>query len=492
MKNKLAASILLSTLFLSGITSTFLANEVDAEESLVNITQKTEQVKEDKNSDFDLKDLFSLNGHAQQIGRQTARLTEARHRQAGTITGIKSIDMNHDFELDVDVFLGNDSEGADGIGIAFHQSGIGAIGANGGGLGIAGLKNGIGFELDTFTNASSDRDPSFGHNHMFIPHAGFVSTDQSSEYLTALAPVRPIERPHVGSTFKNLRIRWNSATNTFTANYEGNTWTLNDANVNKNERYFFTVGAATGAHTNVHEIRINHFDAMFEAPELFANDIEINQYDEFDPFDSRIGLKAVDRVDGDITNQITVDENNVDTSVPGNYTVTYRVQNSSNEVTRKTINVKVNIRETWPNGIPDGWKMFSGEDIELVKDPDRALVGDYTFFADQHASIYKHFTNNEALIAGKEYRATIYFKPQVNEDLNNHHVKLSLKSDPSSNDSRDIFNTTLANATPGDKGYSYITQTFTVAEEETNPLIIIENYRGGYIGSINVAPTQNQ
>jgi hypothetical protein len=492
MKNKLAASILLSTLFLSGITSTFLANEVDAEESLVNIAQKTEKVKEDKNIDFDLKDLFSLNGHAQQIGRQTARLTEARQRQAGTITGIKSIDMNHDFELDMDVFLGNNPNGADGIGIAFHQSGIGAIGTNGGGLGIAGLKNGIGFELDTFTNAPSDHDPSFGHNHMIIPHAGFVSTDQSSAYLTALAPVRPIERPHVGSTFKNLRIRWNSATNTFTANYEGNTWTLNDANVNKNERYFFTVGAATGDFTNVHEIRINHFDAMFEAPELFANDIEINQYDEFDPFDSRIGLKAVDKVDGDITEKITVEENNVDTSVPGNYTVTYRVQNSSNEVTRKTINVKVNIKETWPNGIPEGWKMFSGEDIELVKDPDRALVGDYTFFADQHASIYKHFTNNEALIAGKEYRATIYFKPQVNEDLSNHHVKLSLKADPSSNESRDIFNTTLANATPGDKGYSYITQTFTVAEDETNPLIIIENYRGGYIGSINVAPTQNQ
>jgi hypothetical protein len=466
MKRKLATSILLSTLFLSGITSTFLANEVDAEESLMNITQKTEQVKEDKNIDFDLRDLFSLNGHAQQVDRQTARLTEAQQWQAGTITGVKSLDMNHDFELDADIFLGNNSNGADGIGIAFHQSGIGAIGVHGGGIGIKGLKNGIRFELDTFWQAPADRDPSFGHNTMNGPHAGFVSTDQSSAHLTALAPMQSIERPHAGSTFKNLRIHWNSSTNTFTANYEGKTWILNNANVNKNERYFFTISAATGANTNVHEVRINHFDATFEAPELFANDIEINQYDEFDPFDSRIGLKAIDKVDGDITDQIIVEENNVDTSIPGNYTVTYRVQNSFNEETRKTINVKVNIKETWPNGIPDGWKMFSGEDIELVKDPDRALVGDYTFFADQHASIFKHFTNEEALVAGKEYRATIYFKPMTAGNLESHHVKLSLKAEPSSNDSREIFNTTLANATPGDKGYSYITQTFTVAEDE--------------------------
>lgn len=52
--------------------------------------------------------------------------------------------MNYDFLLDMDVNLGDNVNGADGVGVAFHQGAIGDIGANGGGLGIRGLKK----ELD--------------------------------------------------------------------------------------------------------------------------------------------------------------------------------------------------------------------------------------------------------------------------------------------------------------------------------------------------------
>ncbi len=51
--------------------------------------------------------------------------------------------MNYDFLLDMDVNLGDNVNGADGVGVAFHQGAIGDIGANGGGLGIRGLKKGI-------------------------------------------------------------------------------------------------------------------------------------------------------------------------------------------------------------------------------------------------------------------------------------------------------------------------------------------------------------
>ncbi len=46
----------------------------------------------------------------------------------------------------------------------------------------------------------------------------------------------------------------------------------------------------------------------------------------FDPFDKRINLSAYDRVDGDITDKIKVVENNVDSSIPGKYQVTYEVK----------------------------------------------------------------------------------------------------------------------------------------------------------------------
>jgi hypothetical protein len=49
-----------------------------------------------------------------------------------------------------------------------------------------------------------------------------------------------------------------------------------------------------------------------------------------DSFDPLAGVYAIDNQDGNITDQIEVSSNNVDTSSAGNYTVSYRVENSRN------------------------------------------------------------------------------------------------------------------------------------------------------------------
>nr|WP_242586597.1 immunoglobulin-like domain-containing protein [Enterococcus sp. DIV0869a] len=602
--------------------------------------------KSEDKSGVDLKNLFSFNGNATQINSNTAQLTDALKTQRGSISGIVSLDMRYDFNLDIDVNLGNDVKGADGIAIAFHQDDIGKLGEYGGGLGIRGLKNGIGFELDTFSAAPDDNDPAFNHKDMKGAHAGFVSTDKSKNVLTALAPMQQIR--FTPNQFKKLVLNWNSERQVINAKYDGQTWELKNPSIDKTKKYTFTIGASTGLYFNKQTVRVNSFEAVFTKPELKANDIELYQddkfdpfdkriglnaydkvdgnltnkiavvennvntaipgkykvtyevknsvnevarktinvtvfskpelkandigiyqddkfdpfderiglsaYDEvdgdltdniavvennvntaipgkykvtyevknkanketrktisvtvyakpelkandieiyqdekFDPFDERIGLSAYDEVDGDLTNKITVAENNVDTAIPGKYKVTYEVKNKANKVTRKTINVTVKIHDTWPGGTTDGWKMFSGEDIELVKDPVNALVGEHTFYADKHASIYKRYTGKDALEANQVYRATVYFKP-MNNSLVGHYVKLALKSDPSGKESREIFNTTLANAIPAEKGYYCVTTTFEVGEDETDPLIVVENYQPGYIGSVNISKVNN-
>lgn len=55
--------------------------------------------------------------------------------------------------------------------------------------------------------------------------------------------------------------------------------------------------------------------------------INIQVGDNFDPM---AGVYALDNIDGNITDNIEVSGNNVDTSSPGNYTVNYRVENSGN------------------------------------------------------------------------------------------------------------------------------------------------------------------
>ncbi|OJG50757.1 hypothetical protein [Enterococcus haemoperoxidus] len=79
----------------------------------------------------------------------------------------------------------------------------------------------------------------------------------------------------------------------------------------------------------------------------------------------------------------------------------------------------------------------------------------------------------------------------MDNNLVGHYVKLSLKSDPSSKESREIFNTTLDKGIPAEKGYYCVTTTFEVGEDETDPLIVVENYEPGYIGSVNISKVNN-
>lgn len=67
-----------------------------------------------------------------------------------------------------------------------------------------------------------------------------------------------------------------------------------------------------------------------------------------DDFDPLAGVYAVDSNDGDITDNIEVTSNNVDTSSPGDYTVSYRVENSSGNWYEYTRTITVSEAESDP------------------------------------------------------------------------------------------------------------------------------------------------
>ena len=516
-----------------------------------------------KKNNLSLVKLFKFNGSAVKVDDNTAKLTPNLQSKAGAISGKAGINMNKDFSLDIDVNLGSDSNGADGIGIVFHKGDIGQLGSYGGGLGILGLPNGIGFELDTFWSAPADNDPSYGHDQMLGAHAGFVSTDTANEILTALAPMQYISSPN--NTYNNLKINWSSGKNILTADYEGKHWEISPK-VDKSSTYTFEIAASTGQKFNEHKVQLKNFQAAF-TPELKASDISIvagNQFDpfdpqigleasdpidgditnkikvksnnvntsvpgdyqvvyevtnsggeaatktidvtvkaptptisandisigrdsKFDPFDPKIGLKAVDPIDGDITNKIKVKSNNVDTSVPGDYQVVYEVTNSLGGTSTKNINVTVSLEPTWPDGAPNGWKNFAGEELELLNDPDNALFGDYVFYSEQQAAIYKTFEGDEAFQEGK-YRVTVYAKGK-NDTRPSLPLKVSLKKDPSGTDSRTLLLANpLSGGELGDKGYYKVSADVDIAADETTPLITVENYQGGYISGIFIEP----
>ncbi len=73
-------------------------------------------------------------------------------------------------------------------------------------------------------------------------------------------------------------------------------------------------------------------------PVINASDKTITEGSIFNPLE---GVSATDVENGNLTNKITVTENNVNTSKEGTYQVTYTVSDNSNFHASKTINVKV-------------------------------------------------------------------------------------------------------------------------------------------------------
>ncbi len=76
-------------------------------------------------------------------------------------------------------------------------------------------------------------------------------------------------------------------------------------------------------------------------PEIYASDKTIKINSSFDPME---GVSAKDSEDGDLTSNIIVKENQVDTSTPGVYSVTYEVQDSVNNKIEKTVQITVSDR----------------------------------------------------------------------------------------------------------------------------------------------------
>lgn len=75
-----------------------------------------------------------------------------------------------------------------------------------------------------------------------------------------------------------------------------------------------------------------------EAPTITANDVSIMINDSFDPLK---GVSAKDDVDGDLTKDIKVIKNTVDTKKAGTYEVTYEVTDKNSHTVTKTIKVTV-------------------------------------------------------------------------------------------------------------------------------------------------------
>ena len=126
--------------------------------------------------------------------------------QAGTVMSTARMDLRQNFAIALQVYLGTNDGGADGLAFVLHNdpAGVNAIGAPGSGLAIAGIRNGLGIEFDTY--ASNPGDTITGPQTLPATTPGFVDTDFAS------APHRFQDRIIDNGQFHNVNVNWNAAT----------------------------------------------------------------------------------------------------------------------------------------------------------------------------------------------------------------------------------------------------------------------------------------
>ena len=194
-----------------------------------------------------LTKVFNVTGNASYLNGNEIRLTPDLNSQAGSAMSFGTIDFNKDFNFNVEVYLGANDGGADGMAIVFHNdpNGVNAVGGFGDGLGALGIKNGISIEFDTWQNGGEIVQD---HTH--------IKLTQSWSDLTTMKALPNIE----DGQWHLVNFNWNASTQTLSYTIDGNLIEnfTNDlvTNVFNNEsNIFFGFTAGTGGAKNEQKVR---------------------------------------------------------------------------------------------------------------------------------------------------------------------------------------------------------------------------------------------
>ena len=198
---------------------------------------------------------FILNGNATQPITNTYQLTQATGNQSGSAWNSVTLNLTQPFSFDVDVFLGYNNSGADGMAFLLQQVST-IVGTSGGGLGYQGISPSLAVEFDTWQNSS---DPSY--DHLAVQKNGDLNHNGANN-LVPFIGFPPGNSNIEDGLWHNVVFSWNPNTYNFKVVYDGVTLVNYTNNIvasifSNNPNVYWGFTAATGGANNIQKFRVN-------------------------------------------------------------------------------------------------------------------------------------------------------------------------------------------------------------------------------------------
>ena len=200
---------------------------------------------------------FVLNGNAQIQPGNIFQLTSANNSQSGSVWNNIQINLNYPFHFNIDVFLGCNNGGADGMAFVLQPIST-SIGSGGGGLGYSGISPSFAVEFDTWQNSS---DPSY--DHIAIQRNGDLNHNGGNN-LAGPTGFLPNNYQIEDCNWHSAIFEWDPITQIFSLDFDGYTSVISySGNIintifGGNPMVYWGLTAATGGANNVHKFRFNY------------------------------------------------------------------------------------------------------------------------------------------------------------------------------------------------------------------------------------------
>jgi hypothetical protein len=153
---------------------------------------------------------FSPEGSASSLGNDCFELTPATGSQGGAVWYDQSFFLDQYFDLEFQVFLGSDDNGADGIAFVIQTTNSG-LGGLGGSLGYGGISPSIAVEYDTYPS-----DPPY--DHIAVHKNGDISP---SGVLAGPVQASSASIDIEDGQWHTTRINWDPSINTLNIYFDG-------------------------------------------------------------------------------------------------------------------------------------------------------------------------------------------------------------------------------------------------------------------------------